>query len=153
MCALRSNKSQGQSLADVGLYLPRPIFGHGQLYVALSRVGDPSAIKILVMESKHQGRFDGQDGVWTVNIVFPEVLRTARRLLLESSESRPSTVAEHVGGNSAAAASSHDAMAVESDLCEPCDVDEEAVLDGGAEAAYGSYADVIDESNNNSGIP
>ena len=62
-------------------------------------------------------------------------------------------MAEHVGGNSAAAASSHDAMAVESDLCEPCDVDEEAVLDGGAEAAYGSYADVIDESNNNSGIP
>ena len=29
------NKSEGQSLSHVGLYFHRPVFTHGQLYVAL----------------------------------------------------------------------------------------------------------------------
>jgi ATP-dependent DNA helicase PIF1 len=36
--ALTINKCQGQSLDKVGLFLPRSVFGHGQLYVGMSRV-------------------------------------------------------------------------------------------------------------------
>ncbi|XP_071714271.1 uncharacterized protein [Rutidosis leptorrhynchoides] len=48
--AMTINKSQGQSLDFVGLYLPRPVFSHGQLYVALSRVTNPEGLKIIIFE-------------------------------------------------------------------------------------------------------
>ena len=34
---LTINKAQSQTIPNVGIYLPEPVFSHGQLYVALSR--------------------------------------------------------------------------------------------------------------------
>jgi ATP-dependent DNA helicase PIF1 len=46
--AMTINKSQGQIFQEIAIYLPAPVFAHGQLYVALSRVGDPRKITLLI---------------------------------------------------------------------------------------------------------
>ncbi len=68
------NKAQGQSLKQMGIYLPAPVFAHGQLYAAVSRVKNPSKSKILIKNTDEQGIFDGYPGVYTKNIVYKEAL-------------------------------------------------------------------------------
>ena len=67
---ITSNKSQGQTLKRVGIYLDRPFFSHGQYYVAQSRVGESTALKILVVD----GTIARKQGIYTDNVVYPEVL-------------------------------------------------------------------------------
>ena len=43
--AITSNKAQGQTLSHVGIYLKQGFFSHGQLYVAMSRVGSKDSLK------------------------------------------------------------------------------------------------------------
>ena len=65
--AMTINKSQGQTLSTVGLYLPRPVFTHGQLYVALSRVKNRQGLRILL--DNHDGITEG----CTINVVYREI--------------------------------------------------------------------------------
>jgi ATP-dependent DNA helicase PIF1 len=67
--AMTINKSQGQSLKYVGVYLPQPIFSHGQLYVALSRVTSREGLKILITDNENE------PSNITHNIVYKEVFR------------------------------------------------------------------------------
>ena len=48
--AMTVNKSQGQTFTGrVGLFLPEPVFGHGQFYVACSRTVSPDNMRVCVM--------------------------------------------------------------------------------------------------------
>ncbi|XP_058741448.1 uncharacterized protein LOC131613826 [Vicia villosa] len=67
--AMTINKSQGQSLDHVGLYLPKEVFSHGQLYVAISRVKSKKGLKILIHDK------DIEPMCNTTNVVFKEVFQ------------------------------------------------------------------------------
>jgi ATP-dependent exoDNAse (exonuclease V) alpha subunit len=69
--AMTINKSQGQTLSRVGLYLKKPVFTHGQLYVAVSRATSRSSLRILIEND------DGSCGSKTRNVVYKEVLHAA----------------------------------------------------------------------------
>jgi ATP-dependent DNA helicase PIF1 len=47
--AMTVNKSLGQTIPNVGVYLPAPMFSHGQLYVAMPRATARTNIKILAL--------------------------------------------------------------------------------------------------------
>ena len=64
--AITINKSQGQTIPSVGIYLPRHVFSHGQLYVALSRGVSQNSTKVLIKE----GKIEGEDEDFTKKVVF-----------------------------------------------------------------------------------
>jgi ATP-dependent DNA helicase PIF1 len=73
--AMTINKAQGQSFATVGIYLSNCVFGHGQLYVAMSRAGVATNTKLFISNVPNtQGIFPDCDGTHTKNVVYREVL-------------------------------------------------------------------------------
>ena len=71
--AMTINKSQGQTLQRVALDLREPCFAHGQLYVALGRVPDPS--RILVLTTSHYQNTTNPTKHHTINIVHKRLLQ------------------------------------------------------------------------------
>ena len=89
--AMTINKSQGQTIPNVGVYLPEPVFSHGQLYVALSRATATANIKVLTAASEEEKTSEEEKEkqkkkkkttkekistteTYTKNIVYTEVL-------------------------------------------------------------------------------
>ena len=59
------NKGQCQALKKVGVWLEQPTFTHGQLYVAVSRLGDPHHLHFAVSKSV---------SIKTMNVAYKEIL-------------------------------------------------------------------------------
>jgi hypothetical protein len=64
--AITINRAQGQSVKYVGLDLRIPVFAHGQLYVALSRVTTKKNLRILLPSDNLDSK--------TNNVVYRDIL-------------------------------------------------------------------------------
>jgi ATP-dependent DNA helicase PIF1 len=72
--AMTINKAQGQTLKMVGIFLSKHVFTHGQLYVAMLRIGCHEGVKLLVTNGWKDVHEDAPAGVYTHNVVYTEVL-------------------------------------------------------------------------------
>lgn len=71
--AMTINKSQGQTLKRVGIFLPEPAFAHGQLYVACSRVRERTDVKLKIIDGPLQGELKNDGKIYTRNVVYKEI--------------------------------------------------------------------------------
>ncbi|CAN0899393.1 ATP-dependent DNA helicase PIF1 [Linum grandiflorum] len=72
--AMTINKSQGQTLEQIGVYLPKPMFAHGLLYVTLSRVRSATGIHMMLNDADHGAPAPEM----TRNIVYIEIFQDLR---------------------------------------------------------------------------
>ena len=64
--AMTINKSQGQPFESVGIYLSKPVFGYGQLYVAISRAGIAANTKLFIVNATNVlVKLAGYEGTYT----------------------------------------------------------------------------------------
>jgi ATP-dependent DNA helicase PIF1 len=70
------NKSQGQTFNRALIVLPTQVFSHGQLYVALSRVGAPDGLRVAGNFDADNQQIDSTPGLPNnvKNVVWKEVL-------------------------------------------------------------------------------
>ena len=66
--AMTIKKSQGQTFQKICIWLSEPCFRHGQLLLAVSKVGCPTKVKFAIK------KMDSQLPNFTSNVVFYEVL-------------------------------------------------------------------------------
>ena len=66
---MTTHRSQGKTLDKVAVWLLEPCFGHDQLYVAASRVGNPDNIRFYL---KH---IDDLPEYVTQNVAYQELLQ------------------------------------------------------------------------------
>ena len=82
--AMTINKSQGQTLQRVALDLREPCFSHGQLYVALGRVPEPTRILVL-SSAQYKNKNNSQHH--TINVVHKRLLRYSQFRILDPRRS------------------------------------------------------------------
>ncbi|XP_049362072.1 uncharacterized protein LOC125826778 [Solanum verrucosum] len=78
--AMTINKSQGQTLQRVGLYLAKQVFTHGQLYVAVSRVTKREGLTIVNADE------DTNDPTYIKNIVYREIFQNVGPRIVQTEE-------------------------------------------------------------------
>jgi ATP-dependent DNA helicase PIF1 len=72
--AMTINKAQGQTLQTMGVYLPKSVFCHRQLYLAFFRCGSQRGVRVLIWGGTRAGMNGAPIGVYTSNVVYHEVL-------------------------------------------------------------------------------
>ena len=72
---LTFNRAQGQSLRRSGLELPESVYSHGQLYVGLSRNGDPDQVFVHADQDEFQDLANElpQQQTFTRNVVYEDI--------------------------------------------------------------------------------
>jgi len=74
--AMTISKSQGQTFKKVGIYFPEPPFGHGQLYVSLSRVGAMEDISVFIENTDNPAHcMNTPEGTFVKNVVYKEIFQ------------------------------------------------------------------------------
>jgi hypothetical protein len=78
--SLSIDKSQGQTFNQIGMYLPKPCFSHGQFYVGLSRVSKFTSVKCAIDTTDQHGyQTDQSTGkldkskIYTANVVLRSI--------------------------------------------------------------------------------